>query len=120
MVLHEDKLRDANLIIDFFRDSDISSFSQQLIAYHDEAQIELTKDLVKFKMFDTEEEANNFSDGDNIWSDVGHSPNGKIYRAYSVVGQLAAEAVVEAGQYYNLSIELTAGYMIGRNWGECH
>ena len=82
--------------------------------------MELTKDLVKFKMFDTEEEANAFSEEGKVWSDVGHAPNGKIYRAYSIVGQLAAEAVIEAGQYYNLDVELTAGYQIGRNWKECH
>jgi hypothetical protein len=86
----------------------------------DEAQIELSKDLVKFKIFATEDEAKAFHEEDKTWSDVGHAPSGKIYRAYSIVGEMAAQAVVEAGQYYNLDVELTAGYQIGRNWAECH
>lgn len=93
-------------------------FAQQVIAYHDEAQIELTKNLVKFKIFDTEEEAKAFDEP--YWSDVGHAKNDKYYRAYSIVGELAAKAVNEAGQYYKLNVELTAGYQIGRNWKECH
>jgi hypothetical protein len=84
----------------------------------DEAQLELSRDLVKFKMFDTKEEADAFNE--LYWSDTGHAPDGRYYKAYSVVGELAQKAVKEAGQYYNLNVELTAGYSIGRNWKECH
>jgi len=84
----------------------------------DEAQVELTKNLVNFKMFNTKEEAENFNEP--YWSDVSKSPDGRYYRAYSIVGKLAQEAVKEAGEYYNLNIELTAGYSVGRNWKECH
>jgi hypothetical protein len=94
------------------------SFAQQLIAYHDESQLELTKDLVKFKMFNTEDDAKSYNKPH--WSDVAKAPDGRYYRAYSIVGELAQKAVQEAGQYYNLNVELTAGYMVGRNWKECH
>jgi len=119
MVLHDKKLKDVGLSVDFFKEA-MLSYAQQMIAYHDEAQMELTKDLVKFKMFASEDEANNFSEEGKDWSDVGHAPDGRSFRAYSIVGQLAADSVIEAGEYYDLPIELTAGYQIGRNWGECH
>lgn len=93
-------------------------FAAQLIAYHDEAQIELTRNLVKFKMFSTEEEAKAFKEP--YWSDVGHTSDGRYYRAYSIVGELAQKAVTLAGQHYGLSVELTAGYAVGRNWRETH
>ena len=86
----------------------------------DEAQVEVSKDLVKFKMFETEEEANDFHEEGKVWSDVGKSPKGGYYRSHTIVGELAAKAVKEAGDYYNLNVELTAGYQIGRNWKECH
>jgi hypothetical protein len=84
----------------------------------DEAQIELTRNLVKFKLFDTEKEAKEFNEP--YWSDVSHAPDGRYYRAYTIVGELAQKAVKEAGEYYGLNVELTAGYAIGRNWKECH
>lgn len=86
----------------------------------DEAQGEVHKDLVKFKSFDTKEEAEAFNDPERLWSDVGEAKNGKWYRAYSPSGELAAEAVREAGEYYKLNIDLTAGYMIHRNWAGTH
>lgn len=119
MVLHDKELKEKDLIIDLFKEKtrDIN-YTQQLIAYHDEAQNELTRDLVKFKMFDTKEEAQAFDEPH--WSDVGSAPDGRYYRAYSIVGELAQKAVTEAGKYYNLNIDLTAGYAVGRNWKECH
>lgn len=86
----------------------------------DEAQVEVSRDLVKFKMFKTEEEAKNFNEVGKVWSDVGHAPDGRYFRAYSVVGELAAKAVNMSGEYYKLNVELTAGYQVGRNWKECH
>ena len=91
----------------------------------DEAQSELTKDLVKFKIFDTEEECQEWKNKiedttGKIWGDVLHAPDGRFYTAYSRAGELASEAVTEAGEYYKLNVPLTAGYMIARNWRECH
>ena len=86
----------------------------------DEAQLELTRSLVKFKMFDTEKEAKEFSEEGRIWSDVGHAKNGRFFRSWCRAGELAAESVKEAGQYYKLNVELTAGYVIGSGWDNCH
>lgn len=147
MVIHDKLLKKDGLSVDFFKDDWRNKpFGQQMIAYHDEAQIEVTKSLVKFKIFndkalnrkiydnkeeqkiedarciqeiqkwkETEEQASG-----KIWSDIKPSPKGGWFVAYSRVGELAAIAVREAGEYYKLNVELTAGYMIGRNWSECH
>ncbi len=86
----------------------------------DEAQSEVSSKLVKFKKFETEEEAEAFKDGDNIWSGVGESKDGKYYRAWSAAAQLAMEAVNETSEYYKLNIPLGAEYMIHKNWAGTH
>lgn len=122
MVIHDRKLKAENLFVDFFKEDWRSKpFCQQMIAYHDEAQMEVKRELVKFKRFDTEEGAQEFKNTeDKIWSDIKPHVAGGFYVAYSRAGELAAEAVKEAGEYYNLNVELTAGYMIHKNWAGCH
>lgn len=120
MIIHNRKLREAGYAVDFFTDDWKNlSYCQQLIAYHDEAQLEVTKDLVKWKMFDTEEDAKAFKKDHPTWSDVGHSAKG-YYVGYCHAGELATQAVTEAGKYYKLNVELTAGYMLGTTWANCH
>lgn len=121
MVIHDRKLKAEGMSVDFFKDDWKSKkYCQQMIAYHDEAQSELTRELVKFKMFDTEKEAKEFSEEGKIWSDVGHAKDGRFFRSWCRAGELAAESVKEAGQYYKLNVELTAGYVIGSGWDNCH
>lgn len=126
MVLHDRKLKQQGISVDFFKDDwKNKSYCAQMIAYHDEAQLEVTKDLVKFKVFDTKEKCENFKQkveeatGD-IWGDVMKSKDGRYFTSYSIAGRLASDAVKEAGEYYKLNVELTAGYMFGANWRDCH
>lgn len=120
MVLHDRKLKEAGFAVDFFsQDWKNTDFAQQMIAYHDEAQIEITKGFVKFKMFKTEEEAKAFRKENQTWGEVSHTERG-WYSAYSRVGELAVESVVEAGRYYKLNVDLSAGYIIHKNWYGCH
>ena len=122
MVIHDRLLKENSMSVDFFKDDWRNmSYTQQLCAYHDEAQIETTKDQVRFKMFDTEDEAEEFkAKSSHTLSDVGKSKNGKYFLAYCKAGALAVESVKRCGQYYNLSVELTAGYQVGLNWADCH
>jgi hypothetical protein len=126
MVIHDRKLKEHNLLVDFFSDNlTTQDFCQQLIAYHDEAQLEVNKKSVKFKMFQTKEETEEFknlrfTEFHEIWSDVKPSPKGGFYVAYCKAGQLAIESVNQSGKDYNMVIDLTAGYMLGRNWENCH
>lgn len=147
MVIHDDLLEEHQLNVDFFKDDwKNKSFCQQLIAYHDEAQLEVTKDLVEFKWYKPEDlgwqkfEDEKHQEAENkrckkiveqyrldteketgkMWSNVHESPKGGYFFAYSLPGELASKAVKMAGEYYNLNVDLTAGYDIGRNWAECH
>lgn len=124
-VMLYEKLEQAGLVVDFFKDDwKNKSFCQTLIIYHDESQLEATKDLVKFKVFKTEEEAIEYkkdfeSKHNKILSDIGHI-NDKYYIAYSHIGEMCIEVVRKSGEYYNLPIPLTAGYTVGKNWKQCH
>lgn len=126
MVIWMDKLEAAGLAVDFWKDDWRNmSWAQQMIAYHDEAQIEVTKDLVKFKRFETKEDANAFRDADRaasgrIWSEAHESPKGGWFVGYSLPGQLVVEAVDEVSEFYKLKVPLSADYVVGRNWSECH
>jgi hypothetical protein len=149
MVLHDRYLKAEGLSVDYFAEdwkAKIEAgehFCQQLIAYHDEAQSEVTKSSVTFKLFkfDGPYEVKNdkgemelsesakaakkacaafkAEQTDKVWSDIGHTDK-CFYVAYNRAGELATKAVTEAGKYYKLKVELTAGYMIGTNWATCH
>jgi hypothetical protein len=87
----------------------------------DESQLEVSKSLVTFKMFKTQEEAQTFKDSEaKVWSDIKPSAKGGYFVAYCRAGELAALSVKEAGEYYKLNVELTAGYILGKNWADCH
>lgn len=122
MVIHDRLLKEHGLSVDFFsEDWKNKEFCQQLIAYHDEAQMEVSKSLVKFKTFSSEEEAAKWkAEQKEVWSDIKPNPKGGYFVAYSLPGELAVRAVREAGRYYKLNVDLTAGYMVGLNWAMCH
>ena len=121
MVIHNERMQKEGLIVDFFNDDwKATSYVQQMMAYHDEAQEEVSKDLVDFHMFETEEEAKNFKIEGKHLGDLQEAPDGRFFRAYCISGQSASDSLTEASEFYKLRVKLTAGYMIGRNWAECH
>lgn len=125
MVLHDRKLSAENLIVDFFKDNlQGKEWCQQLIGYHDEAQSEVSKKSVTFKVFKTEKEAKVFKEEQlalgKIWSDMKPNPKGGFFVAYCRAGELAVESVDQAGKDYGMVVSLTAGYMLGLNWKMCH
>lgn len=134
MVIHDIKLKAAGLSVDFFlEDWKSKPFCQQLIAYHDEAQLEASKELFKFKMFTHEDldfveyetkeakaaEEKRCTDKINawkaeqlettglVWSDISKIEKGAKgwYVAYCKAGQLAVESVSEAGVFYRTEPE---------------
>lgn len=142
MVLHDRKLSEAGLLVDFFKDSLAGrEWCQQLIAYHDEAQAEVSKKSVSFKVFplalaehiDGDKEklayvtklAQAYKDEQEAatgkaWSDIKPNPKGGVFVGYCLAGHLAVESVGEVGKDFGLNVDLTAGYMIGRSWRDCH
>lgn len=125
MVVHDRKLKKENLLLDFFSEKlENREFCQQLIAMHDEGQMEVNKGSVKFKRFASKDEAQAFKNEraakGEIWSDIKDSPKGGVYVGYCRAGELAVEAVTESGRDYGMVIDLTAGYMIEKSWAGCH
>lgn len=121
MVLHERYLKQGGMYLDFFRDDwKNSEYCQQVIAYHDEAQLEICRSMVTWKKFESEEACKAFESNDGkVWSDPVHNDKG-WFRGYCRAGELATIAVREAGMFYKLNVELSAGYMLGTNWASCH
>lgn len=147
MVIYDDLIEEEGLAVDFFVDDwKNKDFVQQMIAYHDEAQLEVSRNLVEFKWFskeslgwvqvDDEKEQkkinaeclakanewkhNKEQETGQIWANVHESPKGGWFTAYSRAGELASLAVIKAGEYYKLNVQLTAGYDVGSSWASCH
>lgn len=120
MVIHERKLKEYGLYCDFFtEDWRNKPYAQQLIAMHDEAQFELHKSLIKWKIFKIEEEAKKFVKESPGWSAVGHSDKG-WYVGKSIVADLVVEAANETSEIYKLNVPLGIEFIFGRSWSECH
>lgn len=105
--------------------SKVAEELNELFERMDEAQIEVSKGLVKFKMFQTKEECNEFRKAEYestgmIWAEAHESPKGGWFTAYSLPGQLVVEAVKETTEFYKLKVPLSADYVLGTNWANCH
>lgn len=101
----------------------------------DEIQLEITKDLVKYQLFPVIEweydkkgkpfsstalaAIRDFRSTHPNWSSVHQTAEGYVL-SYSIVGDLALQAVAQAGEYYKLNVPLTAEYAIGSCWRDCH
>lgn len=121
VMVYQDKLyKERGLIVDFWTDDwKNKSYIQQLIAYHDEAQYEVTRDLVKWKAFNTKEEMESFTKENPQWINPVEK-NGKWFVAYSVINDIAQEAVEMTNKRYKLNVPLAIDPQYGRNWAECH
>lgn len=146
MVLHERYLKEGGMWVDFFVDDWKNKvFCQQLIAYHDEAQLEVHRSLVKFKTIrihgdwtvknaegkdedspevkEAKKTLKAFKEEElakgKVWSDIMHTDK-MFFVGYCRAGELATIAVREAGRHFKLNVELSAGYMLGTNWASCH
>lgn len=135
-VILDRMLREKGLICDFWKDDYRNrSFAQLMIAYHDECQIELTKDLLETRLFPVTEweydkkgnpfssmvlqQIKDFCAENPAWS-TPHQTSEGYELSYSIVGALALQAVGQAGVYYKLNVPLTAEYEVGANWSQCH
>ena len=85
----------------------------------DECQWQVSPDLVDIYEFDSEDEAKAFNLEGKILSNV-RKVGDKFVRGWSIVGQVFAETMEEAGEYYNFRVKLAADYDIGTDWSETH
>jgi hypothetical protein len=143
MVLHDRKMRAEGLTVDFWTDDwKAKKFVQQLIAYHDEGQLEMHKSMIQWKLFPVsgdfemtneklekvptpeaeaaKKAAKEFKKAqDKPWSEIAQSDKG-FYLGYCRAGELVVEAVRETSEHFKLNVTLSADYILGRNWAECH
>lgn len=94
----------------------------EMISYHDEAQLAVKKDLITFKTFDTEEEAEKFKKN---WSEKGQLSNikegSKWYVALPNPVSLSLEkATKKTEETLKLKFELAFEYDVHKNWYGCH
>lgn len=126
MVLHDREMNKKGLVVDFFKDSlyNRQHWAQQLIAMHDEAQMEVSKESVSFKRFDSEDSAREFksiqAENGKIWSDIQESPKGGYFLAYCDAGQIISEVVNQVTKDFKLNVPLEAGYVLGNSWADTH
>lgn len=121
MVLHDKLLKKEGYAVDFFKeDWKNIDYCQQLIAYHDECQLEESKSNFEFKWFEDEDEANDFvKEQCKVWSEP-FKVGDKYYVGYSRAAELISVAVDKTTEHFNLNVPLHAGYILGTNWAECH
>ena len=118
--IHWKELEQMGLLFDPFWDNSLKGKAFIQIHYHDEAQWEVSEDLVEIVHFESEEEREGFIKqyGKPVGDNTDHDGKPAIF--YSVVGELAKKAAQEASRYYNLRVNLDADYIVGKNWAECH
>ncbi len=87
----------------------------------DEAQLEESKKNFTFKVFDTKEEAEEYSSNDSkMWSEPIIGKGGKYVIGWSRASELISEAVDMTTECFKLNVPLSADYIIGRSWKDCH
>lgn len=112
--------------VDFFRQNWLEQeYVQQMIAMHDEAQCEVSKTLVKWKKFKTEEDAKAFKKEEKekgvYWSEPTHpKEDGTVFIAYSEVTQVLWDCVNKVSKDLKLNVPLAIEFIYERDWGACH
>lgn len=90
-----------------------------MIEYHDEQQLYVRKNLVKFNVFDTKEEAIENKERCSNSSDVSHSKKW-YYVQNNNVTEAIYKAVSSTCDVLALRVRLGIAWSVGRNWLETH
>ena len=85
----------------------------------DEAQYEVTKDLVKWKKVVTEGEAKEFKKENPLWAGPLLTEKG-LFLGTSILDEILTEAIAATNKHYKLEVQLGIEAAYGRNWFETH
>lgn len=95
-----------------------------MIEYHDENQLLTSPKFYKFKVFETEEEAKNFTKN---WdtslgqlSAIGHSDKGYYIALPNVVSKGVEDAFLKTEELLKINVSLGFEWVVGRTWKDCH
>jgi len=96
----------------------------ELISYHDETQLLTKPELIKFKLFSTEEEAENYKKnwkGEGKLSGIKEGNKNNWYIALPNPLSLAIEKATEMTEkLLNLQFQLAFEFDVHKNWYGCH
>lgn len=92
----------------------------RVVFMHDEYQHQIPEDLIRWKKFDTKEEAENYSVDGFILSGNVKEIDGKWCRIWTKAGQLMVEAIEEAARELGCPFGITGEYLYGKRWSACH
>lgn len=114
-------MENQGLCIDpFINKPDVCS----MIEYHDENQLLTSPKLHKFKVFKTEEEAEDFvknwNNEEGQLSAIGHSDKGYYVSLPNVVSKGISNAILKTEKLLNINVPLGFEWITGRNWAQCH
>ena len=120
MVYQEKLIKEAGLSCDFWKDDWKNKiYIQQMCQNHDEVQMEMSKSLIKWKKFESDELAKQFCDSNEDWIGPLHF-DGYVFCAHSIMNNICKEAVKLTNEHYKLNIDLAVDPTYGRNWCETH
>ena len=91
----------------------------RLLYMHDEYQYEIPDHDIETFVFDTKEEALEFTYDDKLLSNI-KEKDGQWERYYSRIGELGNLSLKMAGEYLNMPLPFRADYDIGINLAETH
>lgn len=90
----------------------------------DENQLLTSPKLHKFKVFNTEEEAEDFvrnwNNEEGQLSAIGHSEKGYYISLPNVVSKGISNAILKTEKLLNINVPLGFEWITGRNWAQCH
>ena len=94
-----------------------------MIEYHDECQLAVNPSLIKYKVFKTEDEANEFVntwEGEQLGSIVEGKGGTFVVALPNPVSQAITKAIDMAVEEVNLKVPLGCEWVVHRNWMGCH
>ena len=114
------RFEELGYCIDVFKgDPDIA----MMIEYHDENQLATKKDLLHYKVFDSEEEAKLFKEtwvGDQLGA-IQSGKNGKFYITMpNVISKTITQSIEKVENMFNMKVNLGYEFVTGNNWFDCH
>lgn len=113
------KLENLGYCIDVFKGKPQIA---EMISYHDEAQLIVNKDLIKFKKFKLKEEAQEFVSKWN-GSQLGAIQEGKscyYVTLPSILSESITDSIKEVEEDFKMKVNLGYEYVTGMNWYSCH
>lgn len=95
-----------------------------MIDYHDESQLAVRKTFVSFKVFDSEEEAENYQKEFGVTSEFKPSSVGHAKKWYfcepNEISKVIETSINETVEFLKLRVPLGYEWVVHKNWGGAH